>query len=160
MRTGAVFATNGSGFRNDSTLFSEVDPSYADQFDFFSENRIFAPVGSSQMDVLFRVAGEDTPAAVTGFGVVFTDVDRAGAASVQAWDRDGRDLGTYAAPVRSDADGLSFVGIRFDEPIIARVRIIAGEAPLAPGVYDVSAGGAADLVVMDNFLFGEPRALN
>lgn len=158
-RTGAVFATNGSGFRNDSTLFADVDPSYADEFDFFTENRIFAPVGSSQMEVLFRVAGETTPAAVTGFGVVFTDVDRNGAAGIEAYDRDGRSLGVYAAPVRSDADGLSFVGMKFDEPIIARVRIVAGEASLAPGVYDISNGGSADLVVMDNFLFGEPRAL-
>jgi hypothetical protein len=159
VRTGAVFVTNGSGFRNDSTLFSEIDATYADQFSFFSANRIFSPVGSARMDVLFRVAGDTAQATVDGFGIVFTDVDRAGAARIQPFDQEGRSLGVYDAPVRSDANGLSFVGVKFDEAIIANVRIFTGEAAIAPGIYDVSAGGASDLVVVDNLLFGEPRAM-
>jgi hypothetical protein len=156
-KAGAVFATDGTGFRNDSTLFAGVDPSYADQFNFFSANRIFSPIGSPRMDVLFRVAGEATAAAVTGFGVVFVDVDKSGVASIEPYDASGRSLGVFAAPVRSDANGLSFVGVKFDTAIIARVRIRSGESAIAVGVKDASAGGAADLVVMDNFLYGEPH---
>ena len=159
-KSGAVFATDGIGFRNDSTLFQEIEPTNADQFDFFSANRIFAPVGSPQMDVLFRVAGENTVASVTGFGVVFVDVDKANVASIELYDTQGRSLGVFAAPTRSDDKGLSFVGVKYSTAIVARVRIRSGEAGLAAGVKDLSAGGNADLVVMDNFIYGEPHKIN
>lgn len=158
-RTGALFATDGTGFRNDSTLFRDVDASYAAEFSFFSANRIFAPVGSSRMDVLFRVAGESTNAVVSGFGVVFVDVDKPGTASIELFDKAGRSLGVFSAPARSDAKGLSFLGVKYDEAIIARVRIRSGEAALGSGVKDTSAGGLYDLVVMDNYIFGEPHAI-
>ncbi len=54
---GVVFTTTGTGFRNDSTLFTGVNPAYADQFAFFSANKIFAPVGSNILDVTFQVPG-------------------------------------------------------------------------------------------------------
>ena len=155
---GAVFATNGSGFRNDSLLFAEVDSSYADEFRTFTPTKIFSPVGSNRMDVFFRVAGSQTPGHVNGFGVVFTDVDVAGETTIELFDAHAQSLGTYAAPVRTDATGLSFVGVVFDESIVASVRITTGTGSLAPGEKDVTAGGQYDLVVMDNFLFGEPRA--
>jgi hypothetical protein len=41
--SGAVFTTSGTGFRNDSTDFSEINPAYAADFTFFSANKIFAP---------------------------------------------------------------------------------------------------------------------
>ena len=111
------------------------------------------------MDVHFRVAGEPTPAAVTGFGVVFSDVDQAGPTTLEYFDRDGRSLGRATVPARSDAAGLSFAGVRFAEPIVARVRITGGTGALGAGVRDVSANGTHDLVVLDNFLYGEPTAL-
>jgi hypothetical protein len=49
------------------------------------------------------------------------------------------------------------VGVVFDRPIIGRVEVTAGEAPLAAGRNDLSQGGAHDLVVTDDFLFGEPQ---
>jgi hypothetical protein len=136
-----------------------VDTSYAAQFGTFTPTKIFSPVGSNVMDVLFRVAGEPTPATVTGFGVVFSDVDRAGSARIEPFDRDGKSLGVYEAPVRTDAAGLSLVAVRFQQAIVARVRITSGTAAIARGVRDVSAGGSADLVVMDNFIFGEPNRI-
>ena len=158
-RNGAVFTTPGTGFRNDSLKFAEVDTSYAAEFATFSPTKIFAPVGSNVMDVHFRVAGETTPATVTGFGVVFSDVDRAGSTTIELFDKDGKSLGVFTAPTRSDAGGLSLVGARFAEPIVARARITSGNAALARGIRDVTAGGSADLVVMDNFIFGEPIAI-
>ncbi|MDF1505986.1 hypothetical protein [Roseisolibacter sp. H3M3-2] len=158
-RNGAVFTTPGTGFRNDSTRFADVDASYAAQFATFSPTKVFAPVGSHVMDVHFRVAGEQTPAAVTGFGVVFSDVDRLGPTTLEYFDRDGRSLGKVTAPARSDAAGLSLAGLRFADPIVARVRVTGGTGALGAGVRDVSAGGTHDLVVLDNFVFGEPVAL-
>jgi hypothetical protein len=157
VKVGAVFTTDGSGFRNDSTLFAEVDPSYAAEFGFFSPNKIFSPVGSNLLDVDFEVAGQPTPAVVNGFGVIFSDVDVANATTVELFAQDGTSLGTIAAPVRSDAAGFSFVGVSFDSPVVARVRLTLGTGALAAGVKDISAGGTKDLVVVDNFIYGEPK---
>jgi hypothetical protein len=158
-RNGVVFTTPGTGFRNDSTLFVELDATNATEFRTFSPTQLFAPVGSPVMDVHFRVAGAPTPASVTGFGVVFSDVDRVGSAHLEAFDAMGRSLGRFEAPVRSDANGLSFVGFRFPQAIVARVRVTGGTAAIGAGIRDLTSGGAADLVTVDNFIFGEPTAL-
>jgi hypothetical protein len=157
VKAGAVFTTAGTGFRNDSTSFVDVNPTYAAQFSFFSPNKIFSPVGSNVLDVLLRVAGQPTPAVVRGFGVVFSDVDVANTTTVQLFAQDGSSLGTLTAPVRSDAKGLSFVGVSYDQPVIARARITLGSGALGANVNDVSAGGTADLVVLDNIVYGEPK---
>src|SRR5215207_9592541 len=65
VKSGAVFTTPGTGFRNDSTLFKEVNDTYGAEFRTFSPTKIFTPVGSNVMDVLFQVAGEPAPARVT-----------------------------------------------------------------------------------------------
>ena len=44
--------------------------------------------------------------------------------------------------------------------MIARVVITSGDAPLSATAVDVSAGGTQDLVVMDDFVYGEPRQLS
>jgi hypothetical protein len=152
-----VFTTAGTGFRNDSTDFAEINPDYAAQFTFFSANKIFAPIGSNQLDQLFQVAGQPTPAVSRGFGVVLSDVDVADKTTIELFDKDGKSLGLYSAPVRTDAAGLSFVGVTYDDAIIARVRITLGTGALAPNVNDVSAGGTVDLVVLDNLIYGEPK---
>lgn len=157
VKSGAVFTTAGTGFRNDSSLFAELNPAYATQFNFFSANKIFTPIGSNQLDQLFQVAGQPTPAVTRGFGIVFSDVDLADKTTIELFAKDGSSLGTFAAPVRSDAGGLSFVGVTFEQAIIARVRITLGTGALGANVNDVSAGGTADVVVLDNLIYGEPH---
>jgi hypothetical protein len=157
VKVGAVFTTDGTGFRNDSTNFAEVNASYAGQFAFFSANKIFAPVGSNVLDVLFEVAGQPTPAVSSGLGIVFSDVDVASSTTVELFAQDGSSLGVFAAPVRSDATGLSFLGIIFDHPVVARARVTLGSGALAAGVNDITDGGTADLVVIDNLVYGEPK---
>ena len=157
VKSGAVFTTPGTGFRNDSLEFAEVNATYAAEFNTFSPTKIFSPVGSNVMDVEFQVAGQPTPALVTGFGAVFSDVDAAAGTTIEFFDVNGQSLGTVAAPVRSDATGLSFVGVKFSNAIVARVRIKLGTGILGAGTNDVSAGGAVDLVVTDNFVYGEPH---
>ena len=157
VKVGAVFTTDGTGFRNDSTNFAGVNPTYAAQFSFFSPNKIFAPVGSNVLDVSFQVAGQPTPAVVSGLGIVFSDVDVAGSTTVELFAQDGTSLGVFEAPVRSDATGLSFLGILFDQSVVARARLTLGTGALGAGVNDVTDGGAHDLVVIDNLLYGEPK---
>jgi len=157
VKSGAVFTTPGTGFRNDSLKFAEVNATYAAEFNAFSPTKTFSPIGSNVMDVEFQIAGQPTPALVTGFGAVFSDVDAAAATTIEFFDVNGQSLGSIAAPVRSDAAGLSFVGATFPTAIVARVRITFGTGVLGAATNDVSAGGPVDLVVTDNFIYGEPH---
>jgi hypothetical protein len=159
VKSGAVFATPGVGFRNDSLRFGEVNAGYAAEFNAFSPTKIFSPIGSNIMDVLFQVAGRPTPAKVTGFGVVFSDVDIDGRTTIEFFNENGTRLAVVTAPKRSDAGGLSFVGAKFPEAVVARVRLTLGTGSLSANAADVSAGGQADVVVTDNFIYGEPRAI-
>ena len=154
---GAVYTTDGIGLRNDDMLFGDVNPTYSSEFNFFSPTKVFAPVGSNTLDQLFQVAGQPTPAVVRGFGIVFSDVDVADKTTIEPLARDGSSLGTFSAPVRTDATGLSFVGVLFDDSIIARVRITLGTGALDLTVNDITAGGSVDLVVLDNVIYGEPK---
>jgi hypothetical protein len=156
VKAGLVYA--GATFRNDSSLFAEVNPTYASEFKPFSPKVMFSAIGSNVIDASFQVAGATTPAAVAGFGVVLSDVDLANTTSFELLAKNGKSLGRYFAPTRSDANGLSFIGVKFDAAIVARVRITCGNGSLGAGVNDISSGGALDLVVVDNFIYGEPQA--
>ncbi len=104
------------------------------------------------------MAGSAVKAPVRGFGVVFSDVDVAGSTGILVFDMFGRKLGRILAPVRTDARGASFVGVVFRTPIIGRVVLVSGNGALSPVEKDVSQGGRLDLVVMDDFIYGEPSA--
>ena len=94
---------------------------------------------------------------MSGFGIVFSDVELADKTTIQAFAQDGSSLGTFSAPVRSDAAGLSFVGLLFDDAIIARIRITLGTGALGATVNGITSGGSVDLVVLDNVIYGEPK---
>ena len=149
----------GAGFRNDSLLFAEIDPAYANEFHAFSPKVMFTAVGTNVIEASFHVAGTQTAAGVTGFGVVLSDVDLDNITSIELFDRSRESLGRFVAPKRLDANGNSFVGAKFDDPIVAFVRITCGNGALGAGVNDVTAGGTKDLVVIDNVIYGEPKAL-
>lgn len=155
---GAVFTTTGQAFRVSSTNLADVDPSYGSQFGFFSPQKTFAVTGSTAMTVEFQVPGSAIPAVVRGFGVVFADVDRQGSATLEFFGPAGS-LGRFEAPARTDASSLSFLGVAFQDAVVTSVRIVSGRAPVGVGIKDVSDGGSADLVVMDDFIYSEPRAV-
>lgn len=159
VKAGAVYTTPGTGFRNDSTLFTDINAAYAAQFGAFSPTKIFAPIGSNVLEQLFQVAGAPTAALTRGFGIVLSDVDVAEKTTIQLFGKDGTSLGIYGAPVRTDAAGLSFVGVLYADAIVAKVRITLGTGALGVNVNDVTAGGAVDLVVLDNVVYGEPHAV-
>ena len=79
--------------------------------------------------------------------------------TIEYFDAAGNRLAKITSPQRSDATGLSFIGVVFEAPIVARVRITSGNTPIDPNVTDnVSTGGNRDIVVMDDFIYGEPHA--
>ena len=156
---GVGFSTPGTGFRTSDNNFADLNPSYADEFDFFSPVRTFQAVGDNRTVVDFFVPGSATPAVSTGFGVVFSDIEHPGSGMLRLFDADGRSLGTYLAP--PCAGGISFVGVKFPQPVVARVEIISGKGALGSESFDVSSrnnGPARDLAIMDDFIYGEPIA--
>jgi len=161
---GAQFATPGTGFQVSATAasgtavrFGNIDPSYASLFPTFSAERLFAALGSPVMDINFFVPGSaTTPGYVNGFGAVFGDVDLGATTSIELFDTADSSLFTGLVPPSPDG-GLSFLGVFFNAgEQVARVRITSGNAALSAGVLD---GGAIDLVVMDDFIYGEPIAV-
>ena len=157
---GILFSTPSGLFRISNNGYTDINPSYAGEFNVFSPPRLFVARASTITDVNFVVAGSNTPATVTGFGAVFGDVGRAHSTRIEFYDVDGNRILTVAAPRESDAAGLSFVGAVFDSRIVARVRVISGDTPIGPDDNVKGAGQKDDIVVMDDFIYGEPRAIN
>jgi plastocyanin len=155
-KRGAVYSTPGSGLRVDSTAFASINPDLAAQFSTFSPKKLFMPVGSNQVEVRFKLAGTADDGLVKGFGAVFADVDRVGSTTIAYYDARDVLIAMVTAPNHNDAHLLSFVGAVFTAPVIARVVITSGDAPLSATAVDVTAGGTQDLVVMDDFVYGEP----
>src|SRR4029077_13615911 len=104
----------------------------------------------------FKLVGTTTNGLVKGFGVVFSDVDKAAATRVDYFDANGVELASIASPAHRGTQGVSFVGAVFESAIVARVRITSCEAALSTTITDVSAGGSPALVAMDDFVYGEP----
>lgn len=155
---GALFTTPGTGFLQtplDAPQFLSINPSYGTNFSFFSPVRIFTALGSNVTDVTFTIPGSPTtPAFVTGFGVIFSDVDILGSTTLQFFDLSGSPLGSpFSAPVANN--GLSFLGVFFNAgEQVGRVRIVSGNVALGP-----NDGPTTDVVVMDDFIYSEPQAV-
>ena len=168
---GANITTRGSGFVQapPSGLADTFgNSSYATIFRAFSPLRLFSPIGSNVTVVDFFVPGSNgnTPATSTGFGVVLTDVDspdgsgpgnrtgnRHASTLIEYFGTRGELLFRSSAPASPGDGNLSFIGVVFGDARIARVKITAGDA--APGPDD----DRKDIVMMDDFLYGEPTAL-
>jgi hypothetical protein len=155
---GAVFETPGSGVQVSSNAapqrFGNLNATYETLFKAFSPQKLFTPIGSNVTDVKFFLPGTTTPASITGFGAVFADVDAADTTTITYYDESNKALDTLAAPP-ADA-GLSFLGASYPSGTrVSRVRIRTGNT--APGPND--GGATADVVVMDDFLYGEPQEI-
>jgi hypothetical protein len=155
-------APRGTGFQVSARAasgtpeeFGNIDPNYPSYFAPFSPERLFTPLGSNITDVTFFVPGSTTPAYTNGFGAVFSDVDLPNTTSLQFFDVLGNPLGTFFVPAITGNETFSFLGVRFTTPgeQIGRVRIVSGNQILATG------NNMTDLVVMDDFIYGEPIAI-
>ena len=176
--------TRGSQFTTPGIGLSQAPPSggpqgglavlfnnttYGTIFSTFSPLRLFTPVGSNITEALFFLPGSNgtVPATVTGFGAVFTDVDqpdgsgpaekhgnRGASTLIAFFDANGELLFSSYVPAAPGDGSLSFFGVKFNDPRIARVRIITGDT--APGPDDDNKN---DIVMMDDFIYGEPQTL-
>jgi hypothetical protein len=156
---GAVFATPGSGFEVSGAIpeFGNINGTYPGLFAPFSLPRLFTALNSNVMDVTFVVpgVGSTVPAAVTGFGAVFTDVDAEAGTKLEFYAPDGALLYEAWVPATSGSETLSFLGVSFDSgEVVGRVRLVSGNAALGPDELD-----NLDVVTMDDFIYGEPVSI-
>src|SRR5262245_24508356 len=158
---GAVFFTPGAGFQvsadndnptNTPPLFGNLHPALGQIFSVFSPQRLFTALDSTVTETLFFVPGSSTGATVSGFGAVFTDVNRAGSTKIELFDAGGRLLFSRSVlPGPTSRGSLSFLGVGFDAgERVFMARITSGNRiPRTP---------ARDVVVMDDFIYAEPQA--
>ena len=131
--------------------FENLYAGNASLFAIFSAEKLFSSVGTNDYNVDFFVPGTQVKGKVTGFGAVFSNVALPFTSSIELFNADGLSLGKYYAPVA--AKGLSFIGVRFQNRMVTRVRIVPGNAVI--GTQDDPANGR-NVVVVDDFLYGEP----
>lgn len=137
--------------------FGNINATYPTAFATFSAPRLFASVTDLVIDVSFVTPGSLDPAAVSGFGAVFTDVDVAGSTKIEFFNTEGVRIFERAVLATAGNESLSFLGVAFHTPCIGRVRITSGNGAL--GVNDITqTPGNPDIVVMDDFIYGEPQA--
>jgi hypothetical protein len=166
---GGLFTTPGSGFVQAppaGLADTFANPSYTTTFQPFSPARLFSAVDSNVTIVDFFIPGGlGIEANTRGFGAVFSDVDevdgsgpagkqgnRGASTRLDYYDESGNLLYSNFVPAAPGSAGFSFLGIVFADARIARVRILAGD--VQPGADD---GGKTDIVMMDDFLYGEPQ---
>ena len=174
---GAEFTTPGTGLSQAppsggpqgglASLFG--NPTYGSIFSTFSALRLFTPVDSNITESSFFLPGTNgaDAATVSGFGAVFTDVDRPDGSGpgkkkgnrhastmIEYFGADDELLFSSFVPASPGNGTLSFFGVLFENTVIARVRITAGDA--APGPDD---DRHRDIVMMDDFIYGEPQVV-
>jgi hypothetical protein len=177
---GALFTTpDGTGFVQAPPAADPVEfppgglaglfnnPTYGTIFRPFSPLRLFSAIGSNITETRFFVPGGGNIAATTtGFGAVFTDVDRPdgsgpgckrrgsreASTQIEYFGADGELLFSSFVPSSPGDGSLSFFGIMFRDATIAQVRITSGN--VAPGPDD---DAKRDVVMMDDFIYGEPQ---
>lgn len=149
-KRGLVYTPNEATLLISDKSFSEIDTAFRRQFVQFSKNKLFSPSGTTTSEIRFMVPGTNTPAYVTSFGLIFSDVDNPDATLVAIYD--GIKLIGIAKAQTADKK-FSFVGLHTHNSKITRVRIISGNSILAAGVRD---GASNDIVVMDDFIYNEP----
>jgi hypothetical protein len=158
---GAVFFTPGTGFQvsanlvnptNTAVRFGNIHPVYPELFSTFSAQRLFTALGSNITETLFFKPGTAQPATVKGFGAVFTDVNSDDSTMIEYFDVNGKLLFSQnVLPGPTRRGSLSFLGVAFDTPSVFLVRITSGNRILKTPSRDV--------VVMDDFIYGEPQPL-
>jgi hypothetical protein len=159
-KRGLINTTPGTGFSISNNDFFFVNPKYDDQFNDFSPEKTFVAAGSNITDNLFKVPGTNIDAFVQGFGVIFSDVNNASSTYMEYYSGD-RLLGSFKVPNvgNNNPGGFSFIGVYFPNEKVTRVRIFSGSAALSATQDDLSDGGGEDLVVMDDFIYSDPKGL-
>lgn len=138
--------------------FGSINAGYPAIFQPFSAERLFIAANTPAIEVTFFIPGTKVPATVTAFGAVFTDVDSPNTNTHMEFYGPGGEFLFSMSSLGPASGGLSFAGVFSQTTIrIARVLIRSGKDTLSAGNVDGTAG--VDVVAMDDFIYGEPRAM-
>lgn len=149
------FRVSASGASGTAVRFGNIDASYSVIFQTFSAEKLFQARFSNEIEVMFFIPGTNIPATVNGFGAVFCDVD-SGNTFIEYYDPTGTKISGSSLNVASN--GLSFLGTSFNAgERVAKVIIRLGNSNLQSG--NVDGTNSVDVVAMDDFIYGEPRAM-
>ncbi len=133
--------------------FGDLRRHFPRQFTTFSPERLFSAKDNTIVEILFFEPGTANSATVSGFGAVFTDVDRKNSTKIEYLDKNGNLLFSQSVepgPVKRES--LSFLGVGFnDGEEIFLVRITSGDRAISGRSF------GRDAVVMDDFIYGEPQ---
>lgn len=154
-KRGLVLKSNGTEFRISDNDFADIDPLYDARFDDFSPLRTFITVNSTVTEVTFKVPGTNQDAYVRGFGAIFSGVDLENSTTIEFYEGN-KSLGIYPVKPKAYSSSISLLGVHFPEDKVTMVKITSGNTKLAAGVQD---NQYTDLVVMDDFLYNEPFAV-
>jgi hypothetical protein len=153
---GLIYAAGVGEFQVSSSNFSNIDPASAGEFSTFSGAKTFANISTNLWPIGFQVAGETTTAFSKGVGIVFSDVDLPGSTSLEFFEGE-KSLGKFFVPPHTTTSSFSFLGIYFPgNERITKVQV-KHDGILSDGQKDISAGGQHDLVIFDDFIYGEPQ---
>jgi len=148
---------SGGEFRVSNTGFSDLNDSGADQLIPFSGDKVFANISSIDWEIEFEEPGQHIGASVRGFGAVFTDVDKESSVFLEFFNGTKK-LAKIFVPKKNDSSPHSFLGIYFSNgDVITRIRVHHG-GRLIENEKDITDGGSADLIALDNFFYDEPIA--
>ncbi len=156
---GLVYSTPGTGFLVSANAGGSTPPlfGFPNDLQTFSPQRLFTAVNSNITDVTFFVPGTSIAATTTAFGVIFVDAEIAGETNIQFFDSNNNLIYSHDALI-SFNQNLSFLGAVADAgEEISRVRITSGANTLVSN--GVLGNPTSDFVVMDDFLFAEPKAV-
>lgn len=153
---GLVYGSNSGEFQVSSTNFANVDPSASAEFSTFSGDKTFANVNTNLWPATFQVPGQTTPAFTKGVGIVFSDVDLSNSTSLEFFEGE-KSLGKFFVAPHNATSSFSFLGVYFPGNERVTKIEVKHDGILADGQKDISAGGPNDLVILDDFIYGEPK---
>ena len=149
------FRVSAAAASGTAVRFANIDASYSTIFQTFSAEKLFHGRFSNEIEIMFFVPGTTIPATVSGFGAVFCDVDSSNT-FIEYYDPTGNKISGSSLNVSNN--GLSFLGTFFNAgERIAKVIIRLGNANLQSG--NVDGTNSIDVAAMDDFIYGEPRAM-
>lgn len=150
------FRVSANASSGTAVRFGNIDASYSTIFQIFSAERLFQARFANEIEILFFIPGTNVPATVSGFGAVFCDVDSSNS-YIEYYDPSGNKISGSSLNVANN--GLSFIGTSFNAgERVAKVIIRLGNSNLQSG--NIDGANSVDVVAMDDFIYGEPRAMD
>ncbi len=143
--------------------FVGANANAANQFPAFSTANTFASFNSNKYEVQFVLASAPAttpvPASTRGFGAIFLDVEQPNTSSIEYFNG-AVSLGKFFVPVGASGQA-QFLGVLFSSPVVTKVVVTTGTNQVFNfSNSTVTAGGsesdATDLVILDDFIYGEP----